>query len=416
MPTSDTVASLTGFAARGAGTDAERRAARWLCSELEATGRDARVEPFWCRPNWALAHAWHVLLALAGGLLSVSSAQIGGVLIVAALVSLLSDAFSGRSLGRLLTPERASQNVVSVAADDEPRVRLLITANYDAGRTGLSYRDTMRAPFASLKRWFAEAPALGWLGWLTIAFAWLLVVAIIRLGEQRSTPLGIAELPPTVALVLALALLLEIATSHFGPAANDNASGVAVATALVRALGAAPPRALAVELVLQGAGDGGGIGLRRHLQSRRGTLRAANTVVLGIAPCGAGEPRWWISDGPLIPLRYFKRLRELSAEVAEAESYLHAAPHRSRGQAPPFPARLAALPAIALGCVDERGLAANSHLDKDTAERTQAASMDATLELALALVDAIDAEVARTPRPEPKPRARARRRERLRRG
>ncbi len=89
--------------------------------------------------------------------------------------------------------------------------------------------------------------------------------------------------------MLALALLLEHGRAEFGPAANDNASGVAVAIALARALDAAPPVRLGVDLVLQGAGDGGGIGLRRYLRARRKTIDATNVVVLGVAPAAPAD-------------------------------------------------------------------------------------------------------------------------------
>jgi hypothetical protein len=394
-------AKLASFSGRGPGTDAERRSARWLRSDLDQAGREAHLEPFWCRPNWALAHTWHVALALAGSLVSVSQPRIGGALILIALLSMIVDAITGVSLGRRLSPERASQNVVSPASgavhgQAKPRVRLIVTANYDAGRTGLLYRPSLGRIATTLKRIPGGAFLPGWTGWLVILCAWLLITAILRLGGARGTAIGIAQLLPTVALVLALALLLELASSGYGPAAGDNGSGSAVAVALVRALDAAPPRNLAVELVLQGAGEGGGIGFRRHLRARRKDLRADNVVVLGIAACAAGKPRWWISDGPLIPLRFLKRLRDLAATVARAEAYLHAAPHRGRGATPALPARVAGLPAIAIGGLDGNGLVPRSHLASDTPEMLDPAAMDATLELALALVDAIDSEVART--------------------
>src|SRR5436309_3450159 len=108
-----TIEALTGFQRRGPGTDAERRTARWLAGELIGQRHRVRLEPFWCRPNWALAHAWHVALALAGSLLSVSHPYLGGVLVALALVSVVADATTGFSPGRRLTPERASQNVIA---------------------------------------------------------------------------------------------------------------------------------------------------------------------------------------------------------------------------------------------------------------------------------------------------------------
>jgi hypothetical protein len=401
MSTVDTVAGLADFPKRGAGTDAELRAARWLCGELAGGGRDARLEPFWCRPNGALAMAWHVALALAGSLVSVSSARVGGALLLAALLSVVADAFTGRSPGRLLTPERASQNVVSEAPEHDRRVRLLITANYDAGRAGLAHRAGIRNRAARLN---AATGRLGpgWLGWLCIAIVWLLGIAVARVEGSGGAGIGVLQLLPTVALVLALALLLELAGAEYGPAAGDNGSGVAAAIALARALDAGPPSHAAVELVLQGAADGGGIGMRRHMRNRRKELNVANTVVLGIAATGAGTPRWWVSDGPLLPLRYFDRLRLLCENVAEDEPHLGAGPHRGRGSAPAFPARLARLPAIAIGCLDADGLVARSHQASDTSDQIDRDALDATVQFGLMLVDAIDAylgDLSRTPAP-----------------
>jgi hypothetical protein len=400
MRLAETIAGLTKFEERRAGTDAERRAANWLVSELTASGRGAQLEPFWFRANWALGHVWHVALGLAGSLVAVSEPRVGGAIVLVALLSLMADAVIGFSAGRRLTPERASQNVVAASDEPDDRVRLIVTANYDAGRTGLMYRDGPRS-WAARLRIGARGRALGWLAWTALALVWVLAVAIIRSTESHpGAAIGLAQLIPTVGLVLALALLLDQAGAATGPAAGDNASGVAVALALVRALDAAPPSRLAVEVVLEGAGEGGGMGLRRHLRARRRVLRPENTIVLGIAACGAGQPRWWTSDGAFLPLRFHPRLRALCQQVASEESHLGAAPHRGRGATPALPARAAGIPAISIGCLDERGLAARSHQATDTAELIDDAALEAMLAMALALVDAIDVDLART-RPQP---------------
>src|SRR5436309_2272033 len=130
-------ARLERFPRRVAGSDAERRAASWPARELEASGREVVIEPVWGRPNWPLAHAWHMALALAGSLVEVSSPRVGGGLLLAALLFEFADAFTGRSPGRWLTRQSASQNVIALAprADQKSnrKLRLVITANYDAG-------------------------------------------------------------------------------------------------------------------------------------------------------------------------------------------------------------------------------------------------------------------------------------------
>jgi hypothetical protein len=269
---------------------------------------------------------------------------------------------------------------------------LIVTANYDAGRQGAVYRSGPRSACAVLRRTLGGATP-GWIGWLVIALGWLLVTIILRQGGARGTAIGIAQLIPTATLVLALALMLELAGARPAPAAGDNASGVAVALALVRALDVAPPPRLGVEVVLQGAGDGAMIGLRRHLRARRREPGAGDLVVLGIAACASGQPRWWQSDGPLVPLRYASWLRGCAERVGAAESHLGATAVRGRGVTPALPARAANRAAIAIGALDQRGLAPRSHQPADTPLAVAPGSLDATLELALALVDAIDAEL-----------------------
>ncbi len=120
---------------------------------------------------------------------------------------------------------------------------------------GLVYRPPSAARRRPARRLGPLAP--GWLGWLALACAWLLVIAVLRDGGSTAVrPVAVPQLILTAALILALALLLELGSSGFGPAADDNASGTGVALALVRALDVSPPQQLAVELVLTGAGDG----------------------------------------------------------------------------------------------------------------------------------------------------------------
>ncbi len=388
----ETIRTLSAFERRGPGTDAERRAARWLAGELMPHRHRVRIETFWCRPNWAMAHAWHVALALVGSLLSPSHPTAGAILLAIALGSIVSDEVTGISLGRRLTPEHASQNVVATAARTKPEAPgantpLIITANYDAGRTALVYRDPLRRSAAELRN-LAGPAALGWLAWLSIAIAWLLAVAIVRTSvHQSSTALGLIQLPPTIALVVGLALLLEAAGAPYGPAADDNASGTAVATAVTDALARNPPDNLALELVLTGAGNGGEIGIRRYLRTRRRELRRANAIVLGIAPSGSGHLHYWRSDGRLVPLGYARSLRALASELPDAT------PHRDRGATPAQPARARGLAAIAIGCQNNQGLTPRSHQAKDTETTIDEATLDRAVNLTLKLIDEINASL-----------------------
>jgi acetylornithine deacetylase/succinyl-diaminopimelate desuccinylase-like protein len=207
-------------------------------------------------------------------------------------------------------------------------------------------------------------------------------------GVSKST-VGAVQVIPTIGLVIAAPLLLDLAGADWSPGANDNASGVAVAMALASALDAAPPAGVSVDLVLAGAGEGGGIGLRKYLRANRRTVQPSNAIVLGIAPAGGGGPRWWIGDGQFVAFRTSATLRRLAAETAAGEPHLNAAPHRGRGATPALPALERRLPALAVGCLDDRGIAPRSHQAGDTVDRLDPKSLDDALQFALMLVDAI---------------------------
>jgi len=99
------------------------------------------------------------------------------------------------------------------------------------------------------------------------------------------------------------------------------------------------------------------------------------------------------SDGPLIPLRHLRRLSDLAQGAIGPGTELRAAPYRGRGVSPAFPARFAGLPAITIGCLERGGLVPRSHEPSDVAEALDRASVDGLVELALTLVDAIDADL-----------------------
>jgi hypothetical protein len=392
------VETLEAFSGRGAGTDPERRAALRLAAQLSESGRQALIETFWCRPNWALTHAWHAALAVAGSLVSIASPVAGIAILGIALISTIADALAGISLGRRLTPERASQNVVAPPKAEHATARLVLTANYDSGRAGLAYRDVIRRPASALKV-AVKGFTPGWIGWMVIAILWLLATSILRLDGHKSEVVGALELAPTVGFVVGFALLLDLAMADWSPGAGDNASGVAAVLAAAEALADSSPAHLDVEVVLTGAGQSQQIGLSRYVRRRRHQRKPGNTIVIGVAACGAGTPRWWSSDGALLPLHYARSLRHVADRVASDEAHLNARPCRGRGSAPGLPARYAGLPAITLGCLDRHDLASRSHQRSDVAPAIDPAAVEATVQFVLLVVDGVDAALGRRQSP-----------------
>lgn len=390
------VTGLARVAPRGPGTDAERRAARWLAAVLrEDLDRDADVETVWVRPAQALVVALHAAVGVAGSVVAVTRPAIGLGLALAALVSWVLDGLGIVHLGRRLTPARATQNLVSppTAATRSGRqriVRLVIAASYDAGRGGLARREAARRLVARARGLTGgRLPGAG--TFVAAGLAAVAALAGLRLAGIEGTWVGAVQLVPTVGLMAALALAVDTALARTVPGAGDPASGAAVAIALAGALDRDPPRHLGVELVLAGAGEGPSLGMREFVRARRGRWRPEATAVLHVAACGRGRPRWWTSDGPVVPQRLHPTLAGLAADVAADHD---ARPHRGRGATGAWRARRAGWPAIAVGCLADDAWPPDSHTARDTADRVDPAAMRAALEFSLDLVRELDEDLA----------------------
>jgi hypothetical protein len=339
------VDALCSHADRGACTDAERRAALWLHDEIRALGRQAWVETLWVRPYRALELALAALLAVAGSLVATAAAIPG--LVPAALGALW------MLVPLPVLPRRATQHVLTAVPDDG--IVLAITAAYDAPKRGFVLNDRWRRFLKP--RWLPAACGVA-----------VTATAAARVAGYEPGWLGAVQLVPTIVLLVTLAAALDVALSGWSPGANDNASGVAVAVQLFDELSREPPHMLTPVLLLAGAGHPLPRGAGRHLD-----LPAERVMLLEIGPCGAGTPAW---NAP------HPQVRAAAEKAADALGL-------AAGHSPRRPATR--LPAIRIAALDERGLAPRAHQPDDTT--VDAATMDAALDLALGVVDALDADL-----------------------
>jgi hypothetical protein len=392
-------AGLAEFEGRAPGTDAERRASVWLGRRLREIGREVQVEPEWVRPQAAIVGALHAGLGVVGGLVALTYPTVGLAVLALTTLSATLDLLGVAHLARRITPERATQNLVSpptaaTRSGAQRIVRLVIVAHYDAPRTGIAYRQGPRRIAA-----FAQRLARGYLPGATsvaaIGPALLLLAAGARRAGIEGRWLDIVQLVPTLALLVALALLIDLALAPTGPGAGDPGSAAGVALELAAALDSSPPNHLAVELVLAGAGQGPSLGMRGYVRRRRRLYAPEATAVLHLEGCGRGHPRWWTVDGPLVPLRMHPRLVALAAEAAREHPELRAAAHRGHRAGAGWRARQARWPTITVGCLDERGITPDSGTAADVPEQLEEAAMRDALTFCRALVERLDADLAR---------------------
>ena len=298
---------------------------------------------------------------MAGSLLSTAVAIPGLVLAAIGALSLAVEQAGRLGPVRALFPRRATQHVLT--AVPEEGVVLVITAPYDAPRRGLVLNDRWRAPLRRMPAWT-----------LAVCGAAVAAAAAARVAGDEPGWLGAVQLVPTIVLLVALAAATDVALSACSPGANDNASGVAVAMALFDELERDPPRSLRPALLLTGAGHAvprvrgrpparRGAGRRAGGGARARAVRRRPAGVDGPAPAGAGG----------------RRARGRGARPRRGPA--PAAPRDARAGHPHrLPGRARDQPARAPG-------------GRHAGER-RGGGDDAALDLALGVVDALDADLS----------------------
>jgi hypothetical protein len=376
------IEALDGFAPRAPGSDAERRAAAHLAGRLEALGRSVTVEAIDTWRSWEGALALAAALGALAGPLSVASAEAGLAVTLAGLLAWVVDGGGLAPLTRRLFGRRVSQNVVSLARE-ERSAALFLVAHVDAGRTGLVHRPGVRRLLARLGR------PRRLVGGPLQPVAWALLAAAggcaARLAGLDAGALTAAQFALTVGLLGVVAILLDVWLSPTVPGATDDASGAALALRLAERLDGGLAN-LSVNVLLTGAQESMGDGMRAFLRRHRRELPRDRTIFLNLDELGAGELRWTRREGPLWAVRSHPRLTEPFAAAG-------AAPLDNRAPSDGFRAAYAGYPAVTVTARDELGLSPWHHRRGDLPEHVDAEVLAAAEELCADAIERLDARL-----------------------
>jgi Peptidase family M28 len=344
------IEALVEVGRRAPGSDAERRAASYLKQRLERLGRKVEVEAVDVWPAWPLAYAILAAAAVVGSVLSVSVPALGAALAnVAAFLTFL-DAGALLPTVRRLLGRRASQNVVSWGDRDRPGL-LLLVAHYDAGRGGIALgekAEARRAAFGNLIR--RPIGPLEPLLWAELA---VVVCCLLRLAGLSGLLLTVVQFVPTVLLIVAVALLLDIALSPARAGENDNASGAALALRLAERFQGGRLEHLDLHVVLTGGQKAIAAGSRAFLKRHKRELGRERTVVVNLDAVGSGTVRYTSREGPVLAIKSHPQLVQLCEAIAEDDEEENAFGARSlvnRSPSDGYAARSAGLPAITISC------------------------------------------------------------------
>jgi Peptidase family M28 len=398
----EVIRELCSFEGRGPGTDAERRAGNMLAGRLRGIGRRAEIEPFFAHPEYALVHLIHAVMGVAGSIVATVEPAIGFTLVFIAAVSTYLDLNTRLYLVRSLLFRRVSQNVVSPGGRPGAPIRLILMAHYDAARTGYIFSKA-----SNRIRKLPERTRVGlgpfrlffWLG-----LAPLLPILGARMAGLDPTWLNAVQAVPTIVLIVAGFLLIDIALSEIVPGAYDNASGVAAVLSAAEELTANPPENLDVWVVLAGAEESFCEGSRAFVRGRRKEFDRENTAFVNVDSVSFGQVAYEVSQGPVISLPHDPQLIELCQALSEsgAAGTDGARPIRHPLLDDAMPARVRRLRAITLRTTDENGnLAPWYHTHDDVPDRVDAEALTRTTDFVVSLARLLDREAGRTAAPQP---------------
>jgi Peptidase family M28 len=392
------IRGLCSFEGRLTGTDAERRAANWLAERLRDQGRKAEIEPTYVHPQIGLIVAAHCTLGFAGSLLAIAEPAVGFALVLVAAASLYLDLNTRLYLLRRLFFRRGSQNVFSPGNRPEAPARVILCAHYDAARTGYLFSERMRRREAwNPPRWRLVLTPPRILFW---SLAALLPILGLRMAGIDATWVSLIQLLPTLVLLVASFLLVDIELSAIVPGANDNASGVATALSLAAALDADPPRSLDVCVLLTGGEECLMEGMRSFMRSHKRDLDRDSTHFLVLDMLGIGNLHYLAGEGLAVTYRHSARLAQLceaiSAAAAEDGGAPAATPVSLATASDALPPTIAGYPAITIRRLADTGLPGlEHHTGNDTPERIDPDALAAAERFAQELVRQLDRDIGR---------------------
>jgi hypothetical protein len=368
-------------------SEGERRAAEWLVERLRAAGvAGAEIEeergygPF--PPNLMAVGAQ----AVAGAVLALGGRRAAGTAVAATAVAAFADEIENgpRVVRALLRRERPLTNVVArIGPPDAPR-SLLVLAHHDAPQTGAIFdQGLQRKAFELAPEFMDRFRTSVPLWWFGLAGP-LGTVATAITGRPGPARAGLA------AALLGLAAMADIWRSPTVPGANDNASGVAGLVALAERLAAHPIPGLRVLLASCGAEEALQDGIRGFMRRHAPELPPGSTWVLNLETIGSPKLALLEGEGPLVMRDYTDPgFRDLVASRAEAAGIALERDLRSRASTDSVIPSRAGYPTATLSSVTAWRSLANYHWPSDVPENLDYETIDAAVELAYAVGEAL---------------------------
>jgi len=274
---------------------------------------------------------------------------------------------------------------------------VILCAHYDAAQTGRVFDPRSVARAARLQ---ARLPfSIGPFRLIFWSLASLLPILGARMAGVEAEWLSLIQIFPTLLLIVAVFLLVDIALSAVVPGANDNASGVATVLSLAAELDREPPEHLDVWVLLTGAEECLHEGMRSFVLANRRELQRDSTYFLCVDTVGHGNVRFEVAAGWVVSFPMDRRLVELCEAIAEADGEngggygARALRHGLAGDS--IAPRVRRYATTTITCANELNFVPGYHTAADVPERIDPEALQRAHGFTLALVRLLDREVGR---------------------
>jgi len=223
----------------------------------------------------------------------------------------------------------------------------------------------------------------------------------VRMVGLDTTWLSAVQAVPTIVLIVAAFLLIDIALSDIVPGAYDNASGVAAVLSAAEELTADPPHNLDVWIVLTGAEESFCEGSRAFVRAHRKGFDRENTAFVNLDSVSYGDLAYEVSQGAVISLNHDPQLIELCEALSGAGAG-EALPIRHPLLDDALPPRVRRLRSITIRTTDADGnLAPWYHTHEDVPDRVDPAALTHATQFVVSLARLLDREAGRRRPPAP---------------
>ena len=358
---------------RGSCTEAEKKAANYIKTELDQLNLDLKEEQFKAVTSFSWVFGLIDLLLIIAALLFPTRPNRGLVLALFAFIAFILEASTFPFLSHLI-PKKSSQNLVArIPARSKPIRKVIITAHYDSSRSALNFSPKLVKGFRR--------------SYLLLVGAMATEVCLYALAVF--TPLSplllwLLSLPCVLYILITfLTLLHREIVGQYTPGANDNASGVAVLLEVAKILTRFPLITTEVTLVATGAEESGTNGALAFLRRHRPTK---DTYVINLDNLGIGRLTAVTAEGILGTKAASPELLSLAKSVAAEKILdLRFAPYKLlTTDGTVFLMRN--YPTVSLMAFDEEGLLPNWHWPTDQASFVNPENLDAAKELVLGIL------------------------------